>query len=136
MARRPASESTTVGSPQGVHQPGILPEPAVVEEAEGEPHPGERLVLEDLADALPSEDRDTDVAPEGVAEPVELPRERLQFRSFGIVLPLTVLAIGLVGTALSMLAMGHPLLGAAFAVVGCLCGAGAARAVGQARRPR
>jgi hypothetical protein len=134
MARRPARASTTLGSPQGIHRPGILPEPAVVEEATGEPTAGERLLLEDLAEALPSEDRDAGAAPDGTAEPVELPRERLQFRSWGIVLPLTVLAIGLAGTALSMLATGHPLLGGLIAVVAGLCGTGAARAVANARR--
>jgi hypothetical protein len=131
VARRPARDSTTVGGPEGLHLPGILPEPEVVE-ATGEPSESDRLVLEDLAQALPPEDREETGDGQDGAEPVDLPRPRAQLPWWYAAVFLGGAGVGLLVTALSS-GGGQPLR-LTFALVGLVLCAGAVRAVVCRRR--
>jgi hypothetical protein len=79
--RTPARDSTRIGTAAGLHLPGILPEPDVIEAQDGDWTSQEQALLDDLDRTLPAEDHEAPVGDNGTGAgtlPVELTRQRAQ----------------------------------------------------------
>jgi hypothetical protein len=76
---RPNERDTRIGAPDGLHLPGILPEPDVVEGQERDWTPEELAVLDDLNESMPPEDHEETTDREAVSNSPRMahPRAKL-----------------------------------------------------------